>query len=245
MPLLDLELARRITEGIVGLLARWAPEAQPYPEDRPALEFAQKLRRRDPREILYLPELAIEPAWPPLPLVEDDSNHERVLIRVETGLARVEYACAVFTGSLVHWERAIAVADGSVEWVEMAPDRHWSMKLETPETLLREMGLTLIPPAAMSLAFGRWSLRALLDPREHNLAAAGREVARLSESILHAKGVHSPAKAYERVIHVLRLGYDLGSLADTLQGREPSSLVELHTWLADRPPPFAWTREAE
>src|SRR6476659_6049849 len=75
VPLLDLEPARRITGGIVGLLARWAPEAQPYPEDRPALEFAQKLRRREPREILYLPELAIEPAWPPLPLVEDDSNH--------------------------------------------------------------------------------------------------------------------------------------------------------------------------
>ena len=48
-----------------------------------------------------------------------------------------------------------ADAGGKVEWAEMEPDRHWSMKLETPETLLREMGLTLIPPAAMGLRFGR------------------------------------------------------------------------------------------
>ena len=74
-------------------------------------------------------------------------------------------ACAVFTGSLVHWERAVAKADGTVDWSPMEPDRHWSMKLETPETLLREMGLTLIPPAAMALRFGHWTLSELLDPR--------------------------------------------------------------------------------
>src|SRR5579859_4267719 len=174
VPLLDLELARRITEGIAYLLSRWAPDAQPWPEDRSAPEFAEKLRRRDPREIIYLRE-AIEPCWPHF-RSDDDPNRERVFVRVAVKGERVEFASAVFTGSLVHWEAASADVYGELTWLAMDPDQHLAMRLEAAETLLREMGLTLIPPAAMSLTFGKWSLAVLLDPRMQNLREAGEDV---------------------------------------------------------------------
>lgn len=240
---LDLDLARHITEGIVGLLSRFAPDSRPpaSDDDRPAHEFADRLRRRDVREVLYLPDLEAEPRWPAL-WNENDSNHDRVFIRVTTEREAVEYAAAVFTGSLVHWEAARANLDGQVVFEGMSPDRHWSLKLETAETVVREMGLTPIPPAAMGLRFGPWSLHTLLDPRLHTLRIVGDEVARLADAIRKTKGVRSPAQAYTRVLDVLRLGYDIGALADALEGRTPDSLVELNGWLAERNPPFAWTR---
>lgn len=241
MPHLALDLARNITEGIVGLLSRFSPDSHPSPEDRPASEFADRLRQRDVREILWLPELEAEPRWPSL-WNANDSNHDRVFVRVRTDRTVVEYAEAVFNGSLVHWETASADVDGSVAFAEMNPDRHWSLKLEPAETVLREMGLTPIPPAAMSLRFGQWSLKTLLDPRLHTLRIAGEEVGRLAEAIAKTKGIRSPAQAYQRVLAVLRMGYDIGTLADALDGRTPASLVELSSWLSERDPPFAWTR---
>ena len=243
MPLLDLDLARHITEGIVGLLRRYAPEAHAAPEDRPARELADRLQRRDVREVLYLPDLEPEPRWPAV-WNANDSNHERVFLRVLTERARVEYACAVVTGSLVHWERAIADPEGNVVYTELDPDRHWSLKLEPAEIAVRELGLTLIPPAAIGLRFGPLPLRTLLDPRKHTLRQVGEEVARLAESLRETKGIRSPAQAYQRVLDVLRLGYDLGTLSGALDGRTPSSLAELHTWLEEREQPFAWTRSA-
>src|SRR5574341_1687661 len=218
VPLLDLDLARRITEGIVGLLSRWAPDALPWPEDRSAAEFAERLRKRDPREVLYVAELEPGPVFPEA-YSEDDSTQERVLIRVETLRHRVHYAEAVFHGSLVHWRHVTAHVTGGIESAPIDPDRHWAMKLEGPEALLREMGLTPIPPAAMALRFGPWRLSELLDPHSDQLYAAGQEVLRLSDAILHAKGVRSPAQAYQRVLALLRLGYDLGTLTATLDGR--------------------------
>ena len=244
LPVLDLDLARRINEGIVGLLTRWAPDPQPWPEDRSAAEFAEKLRRRDTREILYLPDLEAEPRWPDL-YSPDDSNQERVFVRVEKARAHVDYASAVFNGSLVHWELARAALDGAVAFTPLSPDRHWSLTLESAETLLREMGMTLVPPAALTVRWGRWSLGELLDPRAGNLYFAGQEVAHLAEAIRHAKGVRSPAQAYQRVLVTLRLGYDLATIAEALEGRSPSSLAELSTWLEERQPPFAWTRPRE
>lgn len=244
MPVLDLDLARRITEGVVALLSRWAPDAQPWPDDpAPASEMVAKLRRRDLREILYLPDLQAEPRWPEL-YEQDDSNKERVFIRIATTRERVEYASAVFNGSLVHWESAIADLDGRVTFSAMDPDRHWGVDLVAAETLLREMGLTLIPPAALSLSLGRWTLLELLDPRIYNLYAAGQEVGRLADQIRETKGVRSAAQAYGRVLGLVRLGYDLGTLAATMEGRSPKSLQELSTWLAEKPPPFSWTRGA-
>ena len=240
---LNLDLARHITEGIVGLLSRFAPDSRPPPadEDRPALDFADRLRRRDVREVLYLPELEAEPRWPAL-WSENDSNHERVFVRVATERETVEYAEAVFNGSLVHWGAARANLEGQVAFEEMSADRHWSLKLETAETVVREMGLTPIPPAAMGLRFGPWSLRTLLDPRLHTLRIVGDEVSRLADAIRKTKGVRSPSQAYKTVLDVLRLGYDIGALAEALDGRTPESLVELNGWLAERNPPFAWTR---
>ena len=243
MPLLDLDLARRITEGIVGLLSQHSPGAHPHPEDRPAREFAERLGRRDVREVLYLPDLQAEPRWPAL-WNPEDSNHDRVFVRVATERTRVEYAEAVFTGSLVHWESAVADPEGRVVFSGMDPDRHWALKLEVAETVVREMGLTLIPPAAMSLRFGRWTLSTLLDPRMHTLRIVGEEVGRLAEAIAQTKGVRSPAQAYTRVLDLVRLGYDIGALADALEGRTPASLAELSSWLSERDPPFAWTRAA-
>lgn len=239
--LLDLDLARRITEGIVGVLSRMSPDAEAPPDDPAAREFSERLRRRDIREVVYLRELAAEPRWPAA-WNPDDWNHERVFLRVLTERSRVEYAVAVFTGSLVHWESATADPDGRVLYTAMDPDRHWSLKLEPAETVLREMGLTTIPPAAMDLRFGRWTLRALLDPRARTLRTAGEEVARIAASIRETRGVRSPAQAYYRVLDLLRLGYDLGTLADALEGRTPESLTELSAWLSERDPPFAWTR---
>lgn len=241
MPILDLDLARRITEGIVALLARWAPDAQPWPEDRSAAEFAEKLRRRDAREILFLPELQAEPRWPEL-YEPDDSNKDRVFVRVRTERERVEYGSAIFNGSLVHWETAVADVHGRVRFRAMDPDRHWSEDLQTPEAILREMGMTLIPPAALPLSFGKWKLVELLDPRVYNLYAAGQEIARLAEAIRAAKGVRSDAHAYQRVLDLVRLGYDPGTLHAAVDGRSPESLQQLSQWLADQPPPFAWTR---
>lgn len=245
MPLLDLDLARRITEGIVGLLRRYAPEsaAQAATDDHPAGELADRLQRRDVREVLYLPDLEPEPRWPAL-WDANDANHERVFIRVLTERARVEYASAVVTGSLVHWERAIADPEGNVVYAAMDPDRHWSLKLEPAETVAREMGLTLIPPAAIGLRFGPLPLRTLLDPRAQTLRHVGEDVARLAESLRRTKGIRSPAQAYQRVLDVVRLGYDLGTLSGALDGRTPASLAELHTWLEEREQPFAWTRAA-
>lgn len=242
---LDLELARDITEGIVGLLSRYAPDTRWAPPvedaDRPARDFAERLRRRDVREVLYLRDLEAEPRWPSF-WNGDDSNHDRVFVRVATAREQVDYAEAVFTGSLVHWEAARADLEGRVAFQEMSPDRHWSLQLETAETVVREMGLTPIPPAAMGLRFGPWSLRTLLDPRLHTLRIVGEEVGRLTDAIRQMKGVHSPAQAHKHVISVLRLGYDIGALSDALDGRTPASLVELNGWLAERNPPFAWTR---
>lgn len=243
MPLLDLDLARHITEGIVGLLRRYAPEAPAPSDDRPGRELADRLQRRDVREVLYLPEREAG-GWPTL-WNADESNHERVFLRVATERTRVEYAAAVVTGSLVHWERAVAdVPEGNVVYMELDPDRHWALKLEPAETVAREMGLTLIPPAAMGLRFGPWPLRTLLDPRKHTLRQVGEEVGRLAESLRQTKGIRSPAQAYQRVLDVLRLGYDLGTLSGALDGRTPGSLAELHTWLEEREQPFAWTRAA-
>ncbi len=244
LPFLDLELARRINEGIVGLLTRWAPDAQPWPEDHSASEFAEKLKRRDTREVLYLPELAAEPRWPEV-FNPDDPNQERVFVRIESKRDHVDYASAVFDGSLVHWEHARAALDGSVAFSTLSPDRHWGLSLEPAETLLREMGMTLIPPAALAVTWGRWTLGELLDPRAGNLYFAGQEVGHLAEAILHTKGVRSPAQAYQRVLVTLRLGYDLGTLSAALDGRSPKSLAELSTWLEERQPPFAWTRPRE
>lgn len=241
MPHLDLDLARHITEGIVGLLSRYSPDSPPAPEDRPAREFAERLRQRDVREVLWLPDLEPEPHWPAL-WNGNDSNHERVFVRVRTDRTAVEYAEAVFSGSLVHWEKASADLEGLVTFADMDPDRHWALKLEPAETVLREMGLTPIPPAAMRLRFGRWALRTLLDPRLHTLRIVGEEVGRLAEAIAKTKGIRSPAQAYTRVLGVLRMGYDIGTLADALEGRTPTSLVELSSWLSERDPPFAWTR---
>lgn len=241
---LDLDLARHINEGIVGLLSKFGPDIRPaqVDADRPAPDFADTLRRRDVREVLYLRDLEAEPRWPAL-WNADDSNHDRVYVRVATERESIEYAEAVFTGSLVHWEHARADLEGRVAFGEMSPDRHWSLKLETAETVAREMGLTPIPPAAMDLRFGPWSLRTLLDPRQHTLRIVGEEVSRLAEAIRKTKGVRSPAQAYTRVLDVLRLGYDIGALSDALDGRTPASLVELNGWLVERSPPFAWTRE--
>jgi len=240
---LDLDLARHITEGIVGLLSRFAPDvrAGAPDEDPPASDFAERLRRRDVREVLYLRDLEAEPRWPAL-WNESDSNHDRVFVRVATERERVEYAAAVFTGSLVHWEAARSDLEGRVAFEDMSPDRHWSLELETAETVVREMGLTPIPPAAMGLRFGPWSLRTLLDPRLHTLRIVGDEVGRLAEAIRKMKGVHSPGQAHKLVYTVLRLGYDIGALSDALDGRTPASLVELNGWLVERSPPFAWTR---
>lgn len=247
VPLLDLDLARHITEGIVGLLARHSPDVRPTSEmgveDRTGREFAERLRQRDVREVLYLRDLEAEPRWPAL-WNPNDSNHERVYVRVRTERTEVEYSVAVFSGSLVHWETALADLDGAVRHSEMSADRHWSLKLEVAETVLREMGLTTIPPAAMSLRFGQWSLRTLLDPRLHTMRVVGEEVARLAESIRKTKGIRSPGDAYKRVLLLLRMGYDIGTLADALDGRTPANLVELGTWLEERDPPFAWTRTA-
>src|SRR2546426_9401406 len=120
MPLLDLELARRITEGIVALLARYAPDARPWPEDRSAAEFAGKLRRRETREIVYLPDRL--DGWPTF-FTEDDPprNLEQVFLRVGRAERTVRYACAVFTGSLVHWVAASADVHGTVSYAEMDP----------------------------------------------------------------------------------------------------------------------------
>ena len=240
MPLLDLELARRITEGIAYLLSRWAPDAQPWPEDRSAPEFAEKLRRRDPREIIYLRE-AIEPCWPHF-RSDDDPNRERVFVRVAVKGERVEFASAVFTGSLVHWEAASADVYGELTWLAMDPDQHLAMRLEAAETLLREMGLTLIPPAAMSLTFGKWSLAVLLDPRMQNLREAGEDVGRLADLLQEVKGAGG---RYKQVLDLLRKGYDLGTLENALAGRSPVSMAEVTHWLSERPPPFAWTRPVE
>lgn len=246
VPLLDLDLARHITEGIVGLLTRYSPDARTElapADDGAGRDFAERLKARDVREVLYLRDLAAEPRWPAA-WNAGDSNHERVLVRVRTDRNEVEYAVAVFNGSLVHWETAIADLDGSVRFVDMNPDRHWSLKLEVAETVLREMGLTTIPPAAMSLRFGQWSLRTLLDPRLHTLRVVGEEVARLADSIRKTKGIRSSGDAYKRVLLLLRMGYDIGTLANALDGRTPENLVELGTWLEERDPPFAWTRSA-
>ena len=242
MPVLDLDLARRITEGVVALLSRWAPDAQPWPDDpAPASELVTKLRRRDLRGILYLPDLQAEPRWPEL-YEQDDSNKERAFIRIATTRTRVEYASAVLNGSLVHWESAFADVDGRVTFRAMDPDRHYGVDLAAAETLFREMGLTLIPPAALGLSLAHGTLLELLDPRIYNLYAAGQEVARLAEQIRQTKGVRSAAQAYGRVLALMRLGYDLDTLSATLEGRSPQSLQELSTWLAERPPPFSWTR---
>lgn len=166
-------------------------------------------------------------------------------MRVGATSSHVDFASAVFNGSLVHWELARAGVDGSAAFMPLSPDRHWSLALEPAETLLREMGLTLVPPAALALSWGRWTLGELLDPRAGNLYFAGQEVARIAEAILHAKGVRSPTQAYQRVLVTLRLGYDLGTLAAAIEGRTPTSLAELSTWLEERQPPFAWTRPRE
>lgn len=249
MPLLDLDVARGITEGIVLVLARLgldasAPAAStvaPATDRAEAHEYAERLRRRDLREVLLLRDLEVEPRWPDL-WNPRDSNHERVFIRVGADRDRVYYASAIFNGSLVHWEAATADTTGSVTWSQMDPDRHWTLNLQASEKPLREMGLTVIPPAALPLKFGRWTLAALLNPREHNLRAAADEVQRVAESIRNIKGIRSPAQAYERVLNLLRLGYDLSALAVELEGRTPESLAELTTWLTERNPPFAWTR---
>jgi hypothetical protein len=241
MPVLSLDLAKKINEAIVALLSAHAPGTSREEEDAVSHEFAERLRRRDVREVVVLADLEPEPRWPSA-WNPEDSNHQRVLVRVHTERARVEYAVAVFTGSLVHWESALADAEGRVLFREMDPDRHWSLKLEVAETVLREMGLTAIPPAAMGLRFGRWSLRTLLDPRLHTLQIVGEEVARLAEAIRRVKGVTSASDAYNRVLLLLRLGYDIGTLADALEGRTPSSLVELSGWLSEKDLPYAWTR---
>ena len=245
VPLLDPELAKRITDQIVLLLARWAPGAQETATDSSASEFAEKLRRRDTREVLYLPELAAGPRWPEAIYSQDDDNQQRVFIRVETGRERVDWASAVFNESLVHWEHASATLDGTMTFVPMDPDRHWQTKLEIPETLLREMGLTLVPPAALGFHFGKWRLRQLLDPRHSVLLEVGRELEGMANSLLKTKGIRSPAHAYQRVLDILRLGYDPGTLAAALEGRTPASLVELNSWMEERNPPFSWTRSAD
>ena len=245
MPLLDPELAKRICEGIVRLLSRWAPDALPWHEDHGGHEFAETLRRRDLREILYLPELEASPRWPEALYSQDDDNKERVFIRVATERTRVDWASAVFHQSLVHWEHASASIDGAVTFQPMDPDLHWQTKLDVPETLLREMGLTLIPPAALGLQFGKWRLSELLDPRDSALLEAGRELERMANSLLKTRGIRSPANAYQRVLQILRLGYDPGTLAAALEGRTPESLVELNSWMEERNPPFSWTRGAE
>lgn len=246
MPLLDLELAKSISDKIAALLARWAPDAdsEPGPErDGTAAEFAEKLRRRDLREIQYLGDLEASPRWPEGLWVPDEPNHERVLIRVETARDRVDWAVAVFNGSLVHWEHTTATVDGALTTRVMAPDTHWQLKLEPVEACMREMGLTLVPPAAMRLRFGQWRLSELLDPRGRALFDASRELEHLANSLLDAKGIRSPAQAYQRVLGLLRLGYDPGTLAAALEGRKPTSWVELSGWIEERNPPFAWTRE--
>ncbi len=243
MPSLDLVLAKRIADGIVALLARWAPDVQPLPEDLAAAEFATKLRRRDVREILYLRELEAGPRWPEGLWNANDTNQERVFVRVATERTRVDWACAVFNGSLVHWEQATATVDGDVTFSLMSPDTHWGMKLEMPETVLREMGVTLIPPASMRLPFGKWPLRDLLDPRAHTVLEASRELEIMAASLLKTRGIRSRAHAYQRVLDILRLGYDPGTLAAALEGRTPTSLVELNSWMEERNPPFSWTRD--
>ena len=241
MPLLDLDLARHITEGIVGILAKLGSAAPDERERAEAAEYAERLRRRDLREVILLRELEAEPRWPDL-WNASDSNHDRVFIRVGAERDKVYYASAIFNGSLVHWEAATADTSGAVVWSEMDPDRHWTLNLQASEKPLREMGLTLIPPAALPLRFGRWTLGTLLNPRAHNLRAAADEVQRLAGTIRNIKGIRSDAQAYERVLNLLRLGYDLTEVGTELEGRTPDSLSELTTSLTERSPPFAWTR---
>ena len=242
MPLLDLDLARNINEAIVALLRRGGPDGRPFPEDHPGAEIARDLPRRESREILYLPDLAVEPAWPPVPPGAQE-NREQIFIRVATARERVTYAAAVFTGNLVHWRRVEArVPSGELTSVPLDPDSHWSLGLETAEKAFREKGLTAIPPAVLSLVWGRWTLADLLDPVGRNLSAAREEMNALATLLQSAKTARNPARAYDMVVNVLRLGYDLATLADAVKGREPSSYVELNGWLAERAPPFAWTR---
>jgi hypothetical protein len=245
MPVLDFELARSINEAIVWLLKRYEPDAGPWPADGSAREFADALRRRDPREVLYLPDLAAAPRWPDEIFRDDDPNHERVFVRVGTTRDQVDYAAAVFNGSLVHWEHLRATIAGEVTFDPMDPDQHWSMKLEPAETLLREKGLTLIPPAVMRLRFGTWPLSGLLDPRADRLREAGAELERVADSLMQTKGIRSRAQAYQTVMKILRMGYDPATLAAALEGRQPASLVELFWWLEERGAPFQWTRGAD
>ena len=246
VPLLDLELAKRIADKLALLLGRYAPEAGPRPEDPSAAgEFAKTLRRRDLREVIYLPELAAEPRWPEELYRAADANQERVLVRVSTTRDRMEWACAIFHGSLVYWEQVTADVEGKVAFSSMDPDAAWAAKLEEPEKVLREKGLTLIPPAAMRLAWGRWLLRDLLDPRRGTMSEVGQEVERMAASLLKTRGTQTPNRAYQRVLEILRLGYDPGTLAAALDGRIPESLVELNRWLEERNPPYAWTRDRD
>ncbi len=241
MPVLDPDLARRVAEGIAALLSRWAPDARPWPEDLSGREFAEKLRRHDLREVLYLPDLRSEPAWPQL-WNPNDPNHERVFLRVRTERERVEFASAVFGGSLVHWEVAVVDAHGRPTYERMTPDRHWSLKLDPVETLVREMGLTLVPPAAMTLSFGRWTLLQLLDPRAEVAREAAAEVERIADSVAGSGGARGTGQTFARVLGLVRTGYDLASIARAIDGRTPTTIPEVQRWLSEEPP-FGWTRQ--
>ncbi|HVO29856.1 MAG TPA: hypothetical protein VMV18_03935, partial [bacterium] len=152
-------------------------------------------------------------------------------------------AVAVFHGSLVHWEHLTATVDGTLSWRAIDPDSHWRMKLETAESVLREKGLTLIPPAAMKLHFGPRRLEVLLDPRQAEIFEAAREIESIAGSLLATHGIRSRPHAYQRLLDLLRFGHDPGTLVAVLENRRPATYAELVSWISERSAPFSWTRD--